>query len=469
MRAPMARVVLWTWIVGLIGCANIWGFTDFTLDATTADGSGDAPFEGDTSIADSADSRLEAGGGADADASIGSDASDAEAEAEAECGSTTTVTSCGACGNACDLNNASSVGCAGSGTCTYSCMPGFANCDASPPNTYGCETQTNAPSNCSGCGLACDTKHSIDAGCSTGVTCIYAGCMPNYFDCDTTPPDLNGCETHVGGSAGCGVCDSGGCDTDSGHSIGATCDGSTCFYSGCAPGWADCNPTPPDTHGCNTLLTSPSNCGACGAACDTRHSVDAGCDDAGCNYVGCTAGWANCDKTPPDTNGCETWLSSTSNCGMCGHACDTTTGTPACDGGTCSYTCNAGRADCDAAPPNLDGCECPTAVCCPGAMCQTLHGNGVGQPFYDCVKQGQIDQTQATEACTAFTQNGSLCAASSNSLCLGGLLGGQTTAYSVCSSAPTCYCWQYNGTYAGHVQSGSCTVTCGSSSDPTWN
>jgi hypothetical protein len=35
----------------------------------------------------------------------------------------------------------------------------------------------------------------------------------------------------------------------------------------------------------------------------------------------------------------------------------------------------------------------------------------------------------------------------------------------------TCYCWQYSGPNAGKVQTvtGTCTASCGSSGNPSWN
>jgi hypothetical protein len=55
-------------------------------------------------------------------------------------------------------------------------------------------------------------------------------------------------------------------------------------------------------------------------------------------------------------------------------------------------------------PPDTDGCECAAPGCCSGA-CQVVHSNGAGQSFYDCVAASTFNQTQATEACVAFTNN----------------------------------------------------------------
>jgi hypothetical protein len=75
---------------------------------------------------------------------------------------------------------------------------------------------------------------------------------------------------------------------------------------------------------------------------------------------------------------------------------------PSCTGATCIYTCNAGRADCNAGiSPNTDGCECPTALCC-GSSCQNAHEDGVGQKFYDCNPPGTYTSLSALAACQAY-------------------------------------------------------------------
>lgn len=277
---------------------------------------------------------------------------------------------------------------------------------------------TNTVVNCGACGNVCDIVHSVDAGC-TGSTCVYAGCAPGYADCDTTAPDTNGCETPISGKD-CAVCGATGCDAT--HSVGGQCNASdagiACTYSGCVSGYADCNTTPPDIDGCETLLSSPSSCGSCGARCDTA------------------------------------------------------TGTPGCDGTTCAYHCKAGRADCNGSTaPDTDGCECATPQCCAG-KCEMVHSNGIGENFYDCNSVGTHSAAQAQEACAAAGATG--CVGSSK-CCLLSALGAciGTTSYSVCGTVgKNCYCWQYAGTAPGTVQtmsSSNCGASCGAGSDPPWN
>ena len=393
--------------------------------------------------------------------------------------SKTSTGSCGACGNVCDTTHSLGASCvgtdAGAIVCQYAgCQPGWADCNASGADTDGCETSLATAANCGACGKACDTTDSLGASCDDGTTCSYTGCNSGYADCDTTPPDTNGCETKVAASATCNACGM-ACDTT--NSNGATCQmgsgGATCKYTSCKAGFANCNTTPPDTNGCETSTTTASNCGACGRACDTAHSNGPGCSAAGnCTYTGCAKGYADCANAAPDTNGCESSLSSTTTCGACNAACNTTTGAASCNGTTCSYRCNSGLSDCNAgSAPDTDGCECTTPACC-GTGCQSTHTDGVGQKFYDCNQLGSYNQSQAQAACTAYTGSASACTPST--VCCGVNLGIclGTTAHSVCGSAGVgCYCWQYQGPNPGTVESESsgCSASCGSSGDPSWN
>jgi hypothetical protein len=224
-----------------------------------------------------------------------------EAAVEAGCGPVDTPSNCGACGVACDIS--CSVN-GGAGLCSYvSCASGFADCDAAAPNANGCETPTTTLYNCGACGVACNTANSVDASC--GIT--------------------------------------------------------GCSYT-CAPGFADCDAAPPNVNGCSTSTMTVTNCGACGVACDTAHSVDASCGPTGCTYA-CAPNFANCDTT-----------SALGNTGGC--ACST----PAC----CSTT---------GATPGAGG---------PGYACETTHSNGVGQSFYDCTATGTYSEPQALAACEAY-------------------------------------------------------------------
>jgi len=525
----------------LLGCANIAGLSAFSKGECTdcVDASVDVVHPKDASTAldvahetapEDVTQPVEATVEAGDDSAAGDDGG-----TDASCGATDTILNCGVCGRRCDTLQSLGAACVGL-ACTYTgCAAGWKDCDngADLGNAGGCETSLSSPENCTDCGKSCDTTHSVGPSCN-GTTCAYSSCMPGWVDCNAkTLPNLDGCETDVTSVFSCGGC---GNTCDDQHSTGASCDGTTCSYTGCAPGWADCktappdtdgcetkvstgqacgvcgqtcspthasasacdttgatptckytcaagwadcNMTPPDTSGCNTSLSSPGDCGKCGQACDTTHSMGASCSgvDAGaalCKYTGCNQGWANCNTTAPDTNGCETSLASPSNCAKCNQACSTQTGPASCDGTKCSYTCNQGLSDCNGTTaPNTDGCECATPGCC-GSGCQTKHNTGVSSPtnYFDCNATGN-GQAQAMAACGAFmTANGG-----SPGACFQSQTGGLPcccfgTAQSICGSAGNkCYCWQYGGPNSGTVQTinGTCKASCGNNNDPSWN
>jgi hypothetical protein len=251
------------------------------------------------------------------------------------------------------------------------------------------------------------------------------------------------------------------CDTTTGS---PTCHGNTCSYA-CTQGLADCNAaTAPDTDGCESSLSSTASCAACGNACDTSHSTGATCNGRSCLYAGCATGYVNCASSPPDANGCETPLASTSNCAACGNACDTSTGTPSCSGTTCSYVCRAGRGDCNAnTAPDLDGCE--TSVTTPsncgrcGTVCSgacVTHSDGLGASYWSCQPTSTYDQAQAMDACVQ--SNHGACADVTTSC-------GDAGSNSAVCACPTGffgaqYCWVYSGPNKGRAFVGLSVFTC---------
>jgi hypothetical protein len=163
-------------------------------------------------------------------------------------------------------------------------------------------------------------------------------------------------------------------------------------------------------------LDTTTNCGACGASCDTMHSNGASCTASACQYSGCSSGYSDCNKTAPDT----------------------------------------------------DGCECATPGCC-NTQCQTVHSNGVGQSFYDCNPLGTHTLAAAIEACMAYAMT----VGGKANDCVGGwYCGAGTSTVAVCYSSTasmsncTNYCWTYIGTTTGDVQA--CQAPCGQSM-ATWN
>src|SRR4029079_4082142 len=125
------------------------------------------------------------------------------------------------------------------------------------------------------------------------------------------------------------------------------CIDGVCAYP-CAPGWGRC-PTGIDTPDCETaLLTDPNNCGGCGNVCPTTapNAIPASptCQAGRCR-IDCRSGWANCNGD--DGDGCEVDITTTSDCGTCGHACASASGGgAACNAGTCELTCPSGYTLC---------------------------------------------------------------------------------------------------------------------------
>src|SRR5208283_5579303 len=80
------------------------------------------------------------------------------------------------------------------------------------------------------------------------------------------------------------------------------CVGGTCTIK-CNAGFADCNA---NVGGCETAITTTSNCGKCGNACSTENATET-CSSTSsgyaCTIASCHAGWGDCNNNPSD--GCE--------------------------------------------------------------------------------------------------------------------------------------------------------------------
>lgn len=270
----------------------------------------------------------------------------------------------------------------------------------------------------------------------------------------------------AGGSCGPGQLScAGGCVPNDAHNCGkcghdctslpnvtgpVTCNQGVCVFqpTSCAPGYAHCSGAA--DQGCETNVTAPTHCGLCGNVCPASAPLCAGGGTAYACSATCPANSTLCSGSCVDTQ------TSAANCGACGRACDTRTGTPSCPAGACAYVCKKGRSDCNAATaPDLDGCECATTGCC-GTGCQNVHSNGAGQSFGDCAALGTYDATQATEACAAFT--GSATACTQGMICCGFRCPfSMPYEMSVCGSASgVCRCWEYAGANVGRLRPARC-------------
>jgi len=136
------------------------------------------------------------------------------------------------------------------------------------------------------------------------------------------------------------------------------------------PGSGDCNNAKID--GCETSLTTATNCGACGTACSLPNAASS-CASGTCSLVSCNGGFFNCDSN--SGNGCEALPCA--NGQACQHGSDCVSGV--CQNGFCaSPSCSDGvqngsetSTDCGggSCPPCGDGLGCGNGSDCINGVC----------------------------------------------------------------------------------------------------
>ncbi|HET9953402.1 MAG TPA: hypothetical protein VFQ61_02800 [Polyangiaceae bacterium] len=304
---------------------------------------------------------------------------------------------CGACATRCENDHGSTL-CRNS-ACEPECAQGFQSCDGNPAN--GCETDIRSSAlHCGSCDGACDPQHA-SGNCENGV-CKVVRCEDGYEDCDGDP--RNGCEADLNSITSCGRCGNlcsengghascqegqcqiecdrdrrdcsggllDGCETNTSLSVrhcgacgnacnppsgnSAACNNGVCTFSNCSDPTADCVPDDrAGGEGCETNVASdPKHCGGCGLECFFPNA-EARCVAKSCVQGDCKPGFADCKHQQSD--GCETQLGTTNNCGACGHVCSPVHGSNSCVDGSCVPLCEPGWEDCDGIGEN--GCETP--------------------------------------------------------------------------------------------------------------
>ncbi|MEZ4407922.1 MAG: hypothetical protein R3A52_15820 [Polyangiales bacterium] len=347
---------------------------------------------------------------------------------------------CGACGRVCVIPHGTAtcmMGRCGVGTCD----PGYADCDGDPTN--GCETDTRTSTvHCGGCGTRCSTVNGAPA-CVNGM-CGVGRCNPGFADCDMNP--ANGCETVIETDPrNCGRCGN-ACPTPSGGA--AVCSGGLCAVGSCPAGRADCDMNA--SNGCETDISTTTNCGVCGRACPAPPNASAVCLAGTCGLGACNAGWADCDGNP--ANGCEVNIRTTvTSCGACGRVCNLPNATATCAAGSCAVgSCNAGWADCDGDAAN--GCEtniagdatncgrcgtrcaaptggsaaCAAGVCqavCPGGqsncsgVCRATGGGCTSAGSGGCAQTGTLVCSGTATTCSASPRTSGSCSSPAGGVC----------------------------------------------------
>jgi len=215
------------------------------------------------------------------------------------------------------------------------------DCDGSADEDFDFDSD---PRHCGSCNNACPSDPAHASPSCSGGECRLA-CDAGFDDCDG---DLeNGCEADLGTAAACGACDV-ACE-DPTPLCEADGDGFTCVDS-CSSGRTLCGDSCVDTG------SDVSHCGGCGSPCPGPAHGTPGCSGGTCGIDSCDAGWDDCNSTASD--GCETPLDTTTDCGACDRTCNPPDATGTCTTGTCAIgACDPLRGDCDSTVSN--GCETP--------------------------------------------------------------------------------------------------------------
>lgn len=208
---------------------------------------------------------------------------------------------CGACDRPC-LDGLRCV----SGVCVRVCMGGESVCAVGDAGTRCVNTRSD-PMNCGACENACGASRECRDGecrlvCAVGQTDCGAACANLMTD-----------------SAHCGAC-------GQACAAGRRCSAGVCVLT-CPTGQTACGSS------CVNLSTNLSHCGACGRACPSGASSTATCSAGLCGLTCTSSTVGDCDAVA--SNGCETSLTTVTNCGACGRAC---AAGQTCTGGVCMST-----------------------------------------------------------------------------------------------------------------------------------
>lgn len=231
----------------------------------------------------------------------------------------------------------------------------------------GCETSLDTLSDCGSCGTPCAPTNAV-GDCSSGE-CRIGACNMGFGDCDTMAG--NGCETSTTTLTDCGLC---GRACSPAGAVG-DCSTGSCEIGSCNSNRGDCDSNA--ANGCETTLTTNTDCGGCGMVCAPPGGLGE-CSTGMCRLTTCTMpGTADCDGS--SANGCETNTRTLTDCGGCSIPCSRSNGTATCASGVCDLaSCSAGWGNCDMNQTN--GCEqrLNTLTHCGGCGVGCTIANGTG-------------------------------------------------------------------------------------------
>ncbi len=279
---------------------------------------------------------------------------------------------CGGCGIVCP-EQANSVFACVEGKCVLTCLPGAEDCNGLLDDA--CEVELGSNANCNGCGDVCpdpekpciwDTQtESGRCGCEGGL----ALCGDQCVDTRVSDDHCGACGVRCPSTGEGGPCGEGPKPPNTYYG----CLEKECGRLKCERGWADCDGNL-CSNGCETDLTLPTSCGACGVVCDPGQTCLLNAASGLMECV-CPHGLTRCG------NACVDLRTDRDNCGGCSIRCGfgafDSNVTSACSYGACTFACKQGWGDCngdlsDACEVNLNSDPRNCGAC--GNSCN------VGQP-----------------------------------------------------------------------------------------
>jgi hypothetical protein len=177
-----------------------------------------------------------------------------------------------------------------------------------------------------------DTGIVVDTGTDSGVTVDTGNpCPPGEMICSGACVNLLNDDAHCGGCANdCALL---------AHTTMTACSAGACEVMQCATDYADCDSL--ESNGCETNLTTASDCGACGVVCSGSSMCALQQSGGYACQATCSASTTECGNVCVDTS------SNLNNCGGCGVVCPSPVhGTAECAAGSCRYTCDHMYHDC---------------------------------------------------------------------------------------------------------------------------
>ncbi|WP_146651084.1 hypothetical protein [Labilithrix luteola] len=270
---------------------------------------------------------------------------------------------CGACGSVCPSDGLGNLYTCAKGRCVQKCQGAYRDCDGIVDN--GCEILPHTNDHCGECDVQC-ADPAKPCVAQPGVKGIYAcGCPNDGLYCPRNSPQCVNPQNDDHNCGGCGV----GCDPMGdglpppvNDTVSYGCSKGECGHLKCTFGNGNCDGDI-ESNGCETRITTSKNCGGCGVVCpsgqDCRFDATHQAFECKCP-PGQTLCGGGCDGDVC-WGECKDLASDSLNCGGCGITCSgrfDTKSIASCSYGSCTRVCLPGWADCNG--NTADSCEVNT-------------------------------------------------------------------------------------------------------------